>query len=117
MSPLETALHSLRSHPGVQEILVVGRDGLLIQHTGEGGIDAETVSAMLPALVQSASEFGAAAGRGRGATVVVRLDDGVAVVEELSGDLLLAIVLAPGVGFAPLLRELHGERDRIAGLV
>jgi predicted regulator of Ras-like GTPase activity (Roadblock/LC7/MglB family) len=117
MSPLDTALHSLRSHPGVRDILVVGRDGLLIQHTGDGGIDAETVSAMLPALVQAASELGASAGRGPSATVVVRLADGVAVVEELSGDLLLAALLAPGIGFAPLLRELHARRDEIAGLV
>lgn len=117
MPPLETALQSLRSHPGVEEILVVGRDGLLIQHVGDGRMDAETVSAMLPALAQAAGDLGAAAGKGAAATVVVRLEHGVAVLQELSPDLLLAALVAGGVGFAPLLDELHRRRAEIAGLV
>jgi predicted regulator of Ras-like GTPase activity (Roadblock/LC7/MglB family) len=117
MSPLETALQSLRAHPGVEEILVVGHDGLLIQHTGSGGIDAETVSAMLPAVIQAAAGLGRAARRGAAATTVVRLGEGVAVVEELSPDLLLAVLLRGDVGFAPLLGELNQRRAEIAALV
>ncbi len=117
MPPLETALQSLRAHPGVEEILVVGHDGLLIQHVGDGRIDAETVSAMLPALAQAAAQLGAAAGRGEAPTVVVRLGSGAAVIQELSADLLLAALVGGGVGFAPLLAELHARRAELAGLV
>jgi predicted regulator of Ras-like GTPase activity (Roadblock/LC7/MglB family) len=117
MPPLETALRSLHAHPGVEEVLVVGHDGLLIQHLGDQAIDAETVSAMIPALAQAAAGLGAAAERGNGGTVVVRMERGVAVVEPLSADLLLAVLVAPDTGFAPLLQELHRRRGEIASLV
>ena len=48
-------------------------DGLLIQHVGDGRIDAETVSAMVPGLRQSAAELGRAAGKGINAIVRERL--------------------------------------------
>jgi predicted regulator of Ras-like GTPase activity (Roadblock/LC7/MglB family) len=117
MSSLETALQALRAHPGVEEVLVLGHDGLLIQHVGDGHIDAETVSAMVPGLRQSAAELGRAAGKGAAATAVVRLERGVAVVEELSADLLLAVLVAGDVPFAGLLREVHARRDALAALV
>ncbi len=117
MPPLETALAALGAHPGVEHVLVLGRDGLLIQHAGGAGLDAETVSAMAPGVAQAAAELGRAAGLGDAHTVAVRLDEGVAVVAALSADLLLAVLLRGDVGFAPLLRELAERRGELAGLV
>jgi predicted regulator of Ras-like GTPase activity (Roadblock/LC7/MglB family) len=117
MPPLETALASLGAHPGVEHVLVLGRDGLLIQHAGGAGLDAETVSAMAPGVAAAASSLGRAAGLGEAATVAVQMDDGVALVADLGADLLLAVLLRGGVGFAPLLRELAARRGELAGLV
>lgn len=117
MSELDEALSSLRRHPGVEHVLVLGRDGLLIQHAGDGSLDAETVSAMIPGIASAAGGLGSAAERGEVSTVVARFQDGVAVVEVLSAELLLAVLLRDGVGFAPLLRELAEERPRLAALV
>jgi predicted regulator of Ras-like GTPase activity (Roadblock/LC7/MglB family) len=117
MPPLDTALAALGAHPGVEHVLVLGRDGLLIQHAGGAGLDAETVSAMAPGVAQAAAELGRAAGLGEAQTVAVRLDRGVALVASLSADLLLAVLLRDGVGFAPLLRELAERRGELAGLV
>lgn len=117
MSELDRALSSLRSHEGVEHVLVLGRDGLLIQHAGDGTLDAETVSAMVPGIASAASGLGSAAGRGDATTVVVKLGAGVAVVDVLSPDLILAVLLRGGVGFAPLLQELARERGRFATLV
>jgi predicted regulator of Ras-like GTPase activity (Roadblock/LC7/MglB family) len=117
MPPLETALASLGAHPGVEHVLVLGRDGLLIQHAGGAGLDAETVSAMAPGVAAAASALGRAAGLGDAATVAVQLEGGVALVAGLSSDLLLAVLLRGGVGFAPLLRELAERRGELAGLV
>ncbi|HEX2189107.1 MAG TPA: roadblock/LC7 domain-containing protein [Longimicrobiaceae bacterium] len=117
MSDLDQALASLRGHEGVEHVLVLGRDGLLIQHSGDGELDAETVSAMVPGIASAAAGLGSAAGRGGAATVVVRFDRGVAVVDVLSPELILAVLLREGVGFAPLLRDLGRERDRLASLV
>jgi hypothetical protein len=55
--------------------------------------------------------------RGNPVSVVIRFEHGVAVVEELSSDLLLALVLDEGVAFAALLREIQRERAGLAGLV
>lgn len=117
MSQLDSALQSLRAHPGVEHVLVLGRDGLLIQHAGESGLDAETVSAMVPGLAQAAHGLGAAAGLGAAVTAVVQLAAGVAVVTVLSDEILLAVLLRGGVGFAPLLRDLGERRGTLAALV
>jgi predicted regulator of Ras-like GTPase activity (Roadblock/LC7/MglB family) len=117
MSQLDSALQSLRAHPGVDHVLVLGRDGLLIQHVGSGELDAETVSAMVPGLAQAAHGLGAAAGIGAAVTAVVQLASGVAVISILSDEILLAILLRAGVGFAPLLREMAERRGTLASLV
>jgi predicted regulator of Ras-like GTPase activity (Roadblock/LC7/MglB family) len=117
MSQLDAALQSLRAHAGVEHVLVLGRDGLLIQHVGENGLDAETVSAMVPGLAQAAHGLGGASGMGAAVTSVVQLANGVAVVTVLSDELLLALLLSAGVGFAPLLRELAERRASLAELV
>jgi len=80
MSELDQALDRIRSHDGVEHVLVLGRDGLLIQHAGLRPLDADTVSAMVPGVAQAAASLGGAAGLGDASTVVVRLDEGVAVV-------------------------------------
>ena len=77
------ALDRIRSHEGVEHVMVLGRDGLLIQHAGNGALDAETVSAMVPGVAQAASALGGAAGAGGALTVAVRLERSVAVVQEL----------------------------------
>lgn len=117
MPPLETALAALGAHPGVDHVLVLGRDGLLIQHAGGAGLDAETVSAMAPGVAAAAGGLGQAAGLGDVQTVVLKLENGVALVAVLSADLLLAVLLRDGVGFAPLLRELAERRGELASLV
>jgi len=117
MSDLDAALDAIRGHPGVEHVLVLGRDGLLIQHAGGVTLDAETVSAMAPGVAAAASALGRAAGLGDAATVAVQLEGGVALVAGLSSDLLLAVLLRGGVGFAPQLRELAERRGELAGLV
>jgi predicted regulator of Ras-like GTPase activity (Roadblock/LC7/MglB family) len=117
MSDLDAALDRLRGHEGVEHVLVLGRDGLLIQHTGAAGLDAETVSAMVPGLASAAAGLGAAAGAGGASLVAARLEGGVAVVSVLSPEILLAVLLRPDVGFAPLLHELTERRAQLASLV
>jgi len=117
MSELDQALSALRAHEGVEHVLVLGRDGLLIQHAGDGELDAETVSAMVPGIASAARGLAGAAGGGEVSTVVMRFGGGVAVVDVLSPELLLAVLLRDGVGFAPLLRDLSRERARLGAVV
>lgn len=118
MSALDQALARLQAHDGVEHLLLLGRDGLLIRHLGVGSAaDAETVAAMVPGLVSAGAQLGRAAGQGDLATAVLEFAGGVAIVVALSRDLLIALTLRPGIGFAPLLREVRGERDRLASLL
>ncbi|HYJ78058.1 MAG TPA: roadblock/LC7 domain-containing protein [Longimicrobiaceae bacterium] len=117
MSELDAALDAMRAHPGVEHVLVLGRDGLLIQHAGDGALDPETVSAMVPGLTAAAGALGRAADAGDAETVVVKLERGVALAAVLGDDVLLAVLLRDGVGFAPLLRELGSRRAALASLV
>lgn len=118
MSELEDALSRLHQHEGVRHTLLLGRDGLLVRHLGgESAIDVETVAAMVPALATSCAAVGKATELGDFATAVVELAGGVAIVIALPGDLLLALILDPSVGFAPLLHEARSERDALAELL
>ncbi|HET6228790.1 MAG TPA: roadblock/LC7 domain-containing protein [Longimicrobiaceae bacterium] len=117
MSQLDAALDAIRSHEGVDHALVLGRDGLLIQYAGAGGLDAETVSAMVPGIAAAAGALGVASGAGQAGTVVAKMESGVAVVSVLSPEIILAVLVRPGVGFAPLLRHLSENGPRLASLV
>jgi predicted regulator of Ras-like GTPase activity (Roadblock/LC7/MglB family) len=117
MSELDQALGDLRAHDGVEHVLVLGRDGLLIQHLGDAGLDVETVVAMVPAIASSADSLGAAAGEGVLRTAVLELERGVAIILPLSDDLLLAVTLRAGIGFAPLLQALRSRREQLVALI
>jgi predicted regulator of Ras-like GTPase activity (Roadblock/LC7/MglB family) len=118
MTQLDQALSRLMEHPGVEHLLLLGQDGLLVRdlHRDEP-IESETVAAMTPGVVAACTDFARSAGRGAFSTAVLELADAVVIVTSLPPELLLALILRPGVGFAPLLRELGQERTRLAGLV
>jgi predicted regulator of Ras-like GTPase activity (Roadblock/LC7/MglB family) len=118
MTQLDDALLSVRDHDGVEHVLLVGMDGLLVRHVGDGSpIDPDRVAAMVPGVVTAAGSFGHAAGGGDPATAVIELASGVAVVTPLSEELLLAILLRSGVGFSALLRDVRRRRGHLASLV
>lgn len=117
MSELDRTLTELRAHEGVEHVLVLGRDGLLIQHLGDDELDLDTVAAMAPGIAASADSLAGAAALGTCSTAVLELEHGVAIVLALSADLLLAVLLRGGVGFAPLLHALRRDRARLAELV
>ena len=118
MSKLDEALASLKAHEGVQHVVLAGTDGLLVHHLGDaGGVEGDRVAAMLPGLLHAADDFGGGCGGGEAATVVIELADGVAIGMPLSPDLLLAVVLRPGIPFTGLLREVRRDRASLASLV
>jgi predicted regulator of Ras-like GTPase activity (Roadblock/LC7/MglB family) len=118
MTELDEALRALQEHDGVEHLLLVGRDGLLIRDAGAAaGFAAETTAAMVPGLSSACASLTRATGQGPFVTAVLEFAAGVVVVAPLSPEVLLAVVLRAGVGFAPLLRTLRRDRDRIAGLL
>lgn len=118
MSQLDRALAAFAKHEGVRHVLLVGADGLLVRHVGvEGGPDRERLAAMAPGVASGCAAMARAAGSGAFSTAVIEMTDAVVVVASLSTELLLAVLLEPGVGFAGLLRDLRQERGHLASLL
>lgn len=117
MPTLRDLLGRLSNRSEVEAVFVVGHDGLLIDQVGPAGNDAEAVAAMVPNLVQNAREMGAAARHEGMLTAVVEYTDGVAIVTDVSAELILVTFVRPGVPFGALLYELRHNREQIARLV
>lgn len=118
MSELDQVLSRLRGHPGVQQVVLLGRDGLLVRQTGEGaGIEPDVLAAMVPDVASTCATLGHSGDPGEFATAVVEYAAGVVIIVSLPDELLLALVLRSDVGFAPLLREVRAERARLVALL
>lgn len=118
MTELDAALQSVQNHDGVEHVLLVGIDGLLVRHVGGGSpIEPDRVAAMVPGVVTASGSFGHAAGGGDPHTAVLELAHRVAVLTPLSDELLLAVLVRPGVGFSSLLRDVRRNRSRLAALI
>ncbi|HZK77500.1 MAG TPA: roadblock/LC7 domain-containing protein, partial [Gemmatimonadaceae bacterium] len=50
---------AIRQRPGIEAVVVLGRDGLLIDSQSTIDLDAEGLAARVPGIVASADEIGA----------------------------------------------------------
>lgn len=117
MPTLKDLLDRLARRSEVEAVFVVGQDGLLVDQIGPDGTDGEAVAAMAPTVLQNARELGAAAGHERVRTAIVEYADGVAVITDISADILLVTFVSPDAPFGGLLYELRENREQIARLV
>src|SRR6266516_263376 len=64
MATIREVVEALSRGPGVDAVVVVGRDGLPIQSHARNGVDPENVAALLPSVINGMTQLGEAAGRG-----------------------------------------------------
>ncbi len=69
---------------------------------------------MAPNMLQHARELGSAARHDGLRTAVIEYADGVAIVSDVSSDMILVTVVRSGVPFGALLYELRHNREQIA---
>jgi predicted regulator of Ras-like GTPase activity (Roadblock/LC7/MglB family) len=117
MPTLKDLLGRLSNRSEVEAVFVVGKDGLLIDQIGPEGSDAEAVAAMTPNLLYNAGELGSAARHDGMSTAVIEYANGVAIVNDISEEMILVTFVRPGVPFGALLYELRHNRDQIAQLL
>lgn len=118
MIQLDQLLDAILRHPGVEHVSILGADGLPVRTRGEPpGLAVDALAALAPDVAAAAATLGSAAHRGGFVTAALEFTAGVVILAPLSSDLIFAVVLRPGVGFAELLAELHIQRDRIAPLL
>lgn len=117
MPTLKDLLGRLSNRTEVEAVFIVGQDGLLIDQVSGEGSDAEAVAAMAPNLLNNARELGVAAQHNGLVTAVVEYSDGVAIVTDVSPDMILVTFVKAGVPFGALLYELRHNREQIAKLI
>ena len=108
---------ALRQRPGVDAVLVLGKDGLLIEGFAAPGLNNEDLSARVPALVSEAESLGRAAMQGPLATAIIEHEKGYAIIAALADDTLLLLLLRPSADLGGLLFDVRRYRGNIASLI
>src|ERR1041385_912508 len=108
---------ALRQRPGVDAVLVLGRDGLLIEGFAAPGLNNEDLAARVPALVAEAETLGRATVQGALNTAILEHQKGYAIVAALADDTLLLILLRPSADLGGLLFDVRRYRGNIASLI
>src|SRR5690348_3199389 len=108
---------ALRQRPGVDAVLVLGRDGLMIEGFAAPGLNNEDLAARVPALVYEAETLGKATVQGALNTAILEHQKGYAIVAALADDTLLLILLRPSADLGGLLFDVRRYRGNIASLI
>lgn len=116
MPAIRDVVEALRRRPGVEAVVVVGRDGLPIDSTGNG-VDADTLAALLPGVLRGAGELGAAGARGDFSIGVLEFGSGLAVVSALNAEASLVVLVQPATNVGALLFDIRRHRSAIASLL
>src|SRR2546427_11256268 len=95
MATIREVVDALSRGPGVDAVVVVGRDGLPIQSHARNGVDPENVAALLPSVINSMTQLGEAAGRGEFGTGVLEVGGGGAGGSVLNAAALPGLLVAP----------------------
>jgi uncharacterized protein len=123
---LKQLVEAIVQHEGVEAVLVIGRDGLLVDgRSGSSAVDLEALAAHLPRVLSAVSLLGGAAnadgqsqvGRGDLVSTIMEFEHGLALAAVLSGDASLLVLLSHGSNAAPLLYDLRRFRGRIASII
>lgn len=117
MSELKAKLDLLSRTPGIEQAVILGRDGLLVEATGAPDRDPDMLAALAPAALSSLTALGDAAGIGPARTVVAECGDGIAIVRDVTEDVILAVVAAAATDLARALFEIRRTGEELRPLV
>src|SRR5437660_1168720 len=117
MATIREVVEALSRRTGVDAVVVVGRDGLPIDSRTANGVDAESVAALLPSVINGMAQLGQAGGRGDFGAGVLEFGAGLALVSVLHADALLVVLVQPSTNVGALLYDLRRHRSAIASLL
>lgn len=117
MPTLRELTEAIQNRPGVEAVVILGADGLLIETHDTAQNRAEALAARVPAVATAASQLGDAAGSGTAALAVLEFERGYGVVLRLSDQALLFVSATADVALADLLYDLRQYRSSMAALV
>ena len=117
MATIRDLVGAIRKREGVQAVIVLGRDGLVIDSQVTAGLTADDLAAHVPSVLTAGDELGAAGALGALNTAILEYPGGLAIVSAISEDALLLVLAQPNPNLGQLLFELRRNREHIAALV
>lgn len=117
MPTIRELVGALGQRDGVEGVILLGRDGLVIDGRTSATLDAELLAAHVPALVAAAEELAHHAQRGPLVTSVLEYERGFALVSALSSEAVLLVLVHPSANVGSILFDLRRHRGHIASLV
>ena len=117
MPTIHDLVRALAQREGVEAVVILGRDGLLIDTRTNGDLDGEHLAALTPAIASAVEAMGQSAARGSFVTTVIEFERGHAIVSAVSADALLLLIVHPSAHLGALLYDLRRHRANIASLV
>ncbi|HEV8363524.1 MAG TPA: roadblock/LC7 domain-containing protein [Gemmatimonadaceae bacterium] len=122
---LKQLVEAIVQHEGVEAVLVIGRDGLLVDgRSGSSAVDLDALAAHLPRVLNAVTLLGGATGDGQSqggrgdlVSTIMEFEHGLALAAVLSSDASLLVLLSRGANAAPLLYDLRRFRGRIASII
>lgn len=117
MATIRDLVATLRRFDGVTGAAVLGRDGLLIDHDANAGVDAEQMAAHVPSILQFADELGATAAAGSLQTAILEHQEATVVLAAMSADVVLMVLLRPDANLGALVYDIRRHRAGLAALV
>ena len=117
MPTIHDLVRALAQRDGVEAVVILGRDGLLIDTRTAGDLDGEHLAALTPAIVTAAEAIGQAAGRGSLVTTVIEYERGHAIISAISPEAILLLIVHASTHLGALLYDLRRHRANIASLV
>jgi predicted regulator of Ras-like GTPase activity (Roadblock/LC7/MglB family) len=117
MATIRDLVAAIRQRQGIDAAVVLGRDGLLIDHLADAGVDAEQIAAHVPSILQYAEELGNASHQGTLLTAVLEHERGAIVIAAISHEAVLLVMMRPDADLGALLFDLRRHRANIASLV
>ena len=116
MPTLREFVRSLQRRAGIDAAVVAGRDGLLIDGAGASALDAETLAVRVPQLLASIRDLGTAAARGHVQMAVIEYSGGTAVIQALSAEVVLLVLVHSTGNLAALLHDLRRFRPHLTAI-
>jgi predicted regulator of Ras-like GTPase activity (Roadblock/LC7/MglB family) len=117
MPTIRDLVRALRQRDGVEAVVVLGRDGLVIEALAAPGVEADGLAALVPTVAAAAHDLGAQQDAGDLVTAVLEYERRVAIASILSHDVILVVLADASAEVGPLLHELRRNRGRIAAIV
>jgi len=116
MASIRELVQVLRQRDGVDAVIVVGRDGLVIDGASETTYDADALAVLVSPMTTAAMDLGHQARAGALGILVAEYDHGATITMALSVDAFLFLLVRHGADLGGLLYELRRHRSHLSAL-